>query len=202
MRTRRMRSIAPWRKTTLSHSINCRLGKLKRGNLLTCHAVLGKKNSVGGAKSSMTSSSVRVLDPWVCACVRFTEQLRAPQARRIMDHVRFVLLDVQVVPRLFVQVMPVLQMLQSLERRGRVSTRTCVQLESVGSFQNFIHRFLQDITRHIASGLIPQCRLSSKRSASRPSSCGLWTRKSLIRRNLFHITQKVGVRVPRGIKQI
>ena len=83
----------------------------------------------------MTSSSVRVLDGRVCACVRFTEQLRAPQARPIKDHVHFMLLDVQVVPRLFVQVMPVLRMLQSLERKGRGSTRTCVQLESVGSFQ-------------------------------------------------------------------
>ena len=78
-----------------------------------------------------------------------TEQLKPPQTNLIMDHVRFVLHDAPVTPRHFVQVTPVLQVVQSLG----------VQLESVGSFRNLLRRYLQGVMRHTTSALDPQCRL-------------------------------------------
>ena len=92
----------------------------------------------------------RGLDVWVCACVRFTEQLRAPQASHIIDHLRFVLLDVFLAPRLSVQVMPVPQVVLSLgESRAHAPfhpTQSRVQLESVGPFR----KSPQMISRHHA----------------------------------------------------
>ena len=87
--------------------INCRLGKLTRGNLLTCLIVLRK---VLSKRSQAVDAYVcRGLDGWACACVPFTEQLRAPQASLMRDRVRFVLLNAHTAPRLVVQVRPVLQ---------------------------------------------------------------------------------------------
>ena len=114
-------------------------------------------STVGSASSHKATSSLAQLSDalavrcglngWVCACVRFTEQLRAVQA-----NVRFVLLDAQVTPRLFVQVMPVLQVVQSLvEPLAHAPfhpTQSRDQLASVGSFQNLLRRNLQDIMRH------------------------------------------------------
>ena len=120
--------------------IHCRLGT--RGDL-TCLAVLRK---VFCKRSKVVVASVvrRGLDGWVWACVRFTEQLGAPHASLIQDHVRIVLLDVQVAPRLYMQVMPVLRVLQRLgEPLAHAPfhpTQSRVQLESVGSFWNLLRR--------------------------------------------------------------
>ena len=182
---RRMRSIAPWRYTTLSHSMNCRLGKLKRGNLLTCHAVLGK-NSVGGAKSSMTSSSVRVLDPW-CALVSASpnsSERRKRDALWIMSASCF--LTCKWCHAFSSKSCPCFKCCKAWRGEGGFPRAHVSNLKVLGRFRTSSTDLLQDITRHTASGLRPQCRLSSKRSASRPSSRGLWARKSLIRRNLFH----------------
>ena len=64
-----------------------RLSKPTRRNLLTCLTVLRK---VFDKRSMVVDAFVvlRGLDGWVCASVRFTELLRAPQASLIIDHVR------------------------------------------------------------------------------------------------------------------
>ena len=83
------------------------------------------------------------LDDWVCACVRFTEQLRAAKANLIMDHVRFVPLDLESAPRLVVQIRPVLQVLDA--------SHVCHYIRRLGVVARPPPRIVQDIVRDVAS---------------------------------------------------